>query len=328
MLFQISDAVFVDPDSWHDLEVLLDLARRQKCYVDAENAGMAIANPWLNQASPRRQADWQAASDWAVKDMALYRLRSFVADSVADPKAVPPRVTLGDAIYLGESKAALWVENGRNDRRFLLGMMTPDRRAAFEEWEDRDIFEFRNGGGLGEARKAMEDLATRKKLDPRMNWALFDSDGEVPSHRSNDARLMVNFCEGAAIEYHCLDRRAIENYLPQKALWAWGNVGNRDTKMERRARLEAYKRMSAPQRHHFHLKSGWEKTPSDDVCNLYASVPEADHNALAKGIDKDLASLYDFYADFMHDWVTEEGIDPGLQAMIDDVTNWMRVPYA
>jgi len=329
MRILISGGVLAEPANWHDLEALLDRARRQKCYVDALDPAMSATNPWLDQANHKRQEDWQTASDWAAMDAALFRLRTFVVDAEADETATPPRITLGDAIELADQTAFLWVENGRNDRRFFLGMMPVEQRAAFEEWERRRIMEFKGGGGLGEARKGMEELAARGGLDPRMNRALFDSDGEVPGHRSRGALLMVDFCKDKAIGYHCLARRAIENYLPKKALWAWGTAGsNRAVRDERLAKLGAFKRMNDPQRYHFHLKSGWDQAPSEAVAALYASVAKADHDILGKGIEKDIASLYDTYADHMHEWANEEGVDPGLQSMIDEITDWIRVPYA
>ena len=329
MRILISEGVLADPAKWHDLEALLDLARRKKCYVAALDPAASATNPWLDQADPKRQEDWRTASDWAAMDAALFRLRTFVVDAKADKAATPPRITLLDAIELADQTAFLWVENGRNDRRFFLGMMPVEQRKAFEEWERRRVLEFKGGGGLGEARKGMEELADRGGLDPRMNRALFDSDGEVPGHRSRDAQLMVEFCEGKAIHYHCLARRAIENYLPKKALWAWAKDGsNRGVRMERSAKLDAFKRMNDPQRYHFRLKSGWDKNPSEAVNQLYASVAKADYEVVGKGIDKDIASLYDTYADYMHEWADEEGIDPGLQSMINEITDWIRVPYA
>lgn len=329
MRILIAGGVLADLAYWHDLEALLDRAGRKKCYVDALDPAMSTTNPWLDQADPRRQAEWRNASDWAAMDAALFRLRTFVVDAKADASTTPPRITFADAIELADQTACLWVENGRNDRRFFLGMMSVENRAAFEEWEHRRIIEFKGGGGLGEARKGMEDLATRGRLDPRMNRALFDSDGEVPGHRSRGAELMAEFCEGKAIAYHCLVRRAIENYLPRKALWAWATAGsNRATREVRTAKLEAFKRMSDPQRYHFHLKSGWVDAPSEAVTALYTDIAKADYNVLANGIDKDIASLYDTYADYMHEWAYEEGIDAGLRSMIDEITDWIRVPYA
>lgn len=330
MRILISDAVLTDSQQWHDLEVLLDLARRKRCYVDVLNAAMATTNPWLNQASPRRREDWRNATDWAVLDASSYRLRTFIADNSAVATSGPPHITLAEAIELTERTASLWVENSRNDRRFLLSMMPADKRDILKEWEKNKNFEFRNGGGLGEARKAMEELSAADQLDPRMNWALFDSDAESPGHRSNAAQLMINFCNHKMIDHYCLERRAIENYLPQKALWNWANNGNcdRDTRQERRKKISAFKKMSDAQRYHFHLKSGWPQTPNTTVQNLYANISQADREALANGIDQNIALLYATYADYIQGWVEDEGFDAGLQTMIDELMNWIRVPYA
>lgn len=330
MRILISDAVLADSQQWHDLEVLLDLARRKRCYVDVLNAAMVKANPWLNQASPRRKEDWQNATDWAVLDASSYRLRTFIADNGTVATSGPAHITLAEAIELTERTAFLWVENSRNDRRFLLSMMPADKRDILKEWEKNKNFEFRNGGGLGEARKSMEELSETNQLDPRMNWALFDSDAESPGHRSNEAQLMIDFCTRNVIDHYCLERRAIENYLPQKALWNWviKCQGNRDMREERRKKMDAFKRMSDAQRYHFHLKNGWPKTPSTTVQNLYADISPADKQVLANGIDQNIASLYETDADYIRGWAEDEGFDAGLQTMIDEFMNWIRVPYA
>lgn len=325
----ISDTVLADPAQWSDLEALLDLARRNRCYVDTLNPAAALGNPWFNQTDRQRQQHWLNATDWAAKDAALFRLRTLIADLQPDPTANPARITLSDAIELVGRNISLWLENGRNDRRFFLAMLPAEQRAMFLDWEKRRIIRFENGGGLGELRKALEEIAERGALDPRANRALFDSDAEVPGHRSRDATMMIDFCDSEQIPYHCLSRRAIENYLPRAALWSWATNGShRGMRRERSARVEAYARMSGPQQEHFHLKSGWDARPSGQVTSLYASVSDPDRAALQNGIDGDIASLYKTYMDFIHDWAIKEGIDVSLQATINEITDWIRVPYA
>lgn len=325
----ISDAVLADPAQWPNLEALLDHARRNRCYVDTLNPAAVLGNPWFDQADRQRQQHWLNATDWAAKDAALFRLRTLIADLQPDPTASPARIVLSDAIELVGRTASLWLENGRNDRRFFLAMMPAEQRAMFLVWEGRRIIRFENGGGLGELRKALEEIADRGALDPRADRALFDSDSEVPGHRSKDAALMIEFCDSKQIAYHCLARRAIENYLPRAALWAWAKNGSdRDTRRVRSEKVAAYARMSGPQQEHFHLKSGWDVHPSGQVTSLYANIPSPDRVALQSGIDGAIASLYGTYMDFMHDWAVKEGLDTGLQATINEITDWIRVPYA
>jgi hypothetical protein len=188
--------------------------------------------------------------------------------------------------------------------------------------------QFDSRGGLGELRKALEELADRGSLDPRVNRALFDSDGEIPGHCSSDAEAMIEFCKKTHLDYHCLSRRAIENYIPRKALWSWALNANLKTRGERSKKIEAFGRMSEQQRHHFRLKGGWDATPSAQVQALYASVSEDDRAVLRKGIDGDIASVYETFMDTIHGWASKEGIDPGLQTTISDVTDWIRAPYA
>ena len=330
MLILISDAILADCAQWPDLESLLDRTRQNRCYVDTVNPASSPTNHWFAKADARRQQDWFNATSWAAKDAALYRLRTLVADVIADPAAKPrPKITLLDAIELVDRPATLWVENSRNDRRFFLSMMPVEQRTVFLDWEKRRIFLFDSRGGLGELRKALEELAEREALDPRANRALFDSDSEVPGHRSRDAMAMIELCNKASLDYHCLKRRAIENYIPRKALWEWAHSARPKSRAdERRKRIEAFDQMSDPQRHHFRLKAGWDTSPGEQVKAFYACVSPADRVTLKNGIDGAIASVYDIFKDAIHGWAIEEGIDPDLQATINEITDWIRAPYA
>lgn len=329
MLVLLTDAVLSDPAQWLELEALLDHARRNRCYLDALTPAFSLTNPWLDQADRGRKQQWLDVTAWAVRDASLFRLRALVAD--VQPVGAPPpaRVSVRQAIDLVARPASIWLENGRNDRRFLLASMPEDQRTMFLKWERDRVISFENGGGLGEMRKLMEEQDARGMLDARADRALFDSDAEAPGHRSRDAVLMTTFCRSRGIAHHCLDRRAIENYLPRAALWWWANTGGRrDIKSERRAKVEAYSRLNDRQRWHFHLKSGWVAQPSQQVIALYADVAQNDRDILQNGVDRDLALLYDGFVDAMYAWMDEEGFDAGLKAAIEEMTDWIRVPYA
>lgn len=328
MQFLISDTILGSSAQWPDLEALLDRARQNRCYIDAVNPESSLTNAWFKQTDGRRQQDWLNAVSWAAKDAAVFRLRKMVADVAPDPKAKPlAKVSLREAIDLADRTSALWLENGRNDRRFILSMMPPEQRATFLDWEKRRIISFESRGGLGELRVSLQELAERGLLDPRTNRALFDSDGEVPGHRSRDAEAMIAFCESVHLAYHCLVRRAIENYLPRKALWSWTTHDLRK-RSERSKKIEAFGRMSVDQRHHFRMKAGWDRVPSAHVASLYQGISEIDHATLREGIDDNIASVYDTFMDEIYGWATKEEIDPGVQATIKDIADWIRVPYA
>lgn len=330
MQILISDAILSDPNQWHDLESLLDRARHNRCYVNALNPASSSTNPWFAQVDQRRQQDWLNAIAWADLDASIYRLRSMIADAATDPAARPfPKLLLREAIDLVDRPTQLWVENDRNDRRFWLSMMPPDQRAMFLEYERRKIFQFQSRGGLGELRKALAELASRGDLDPRKDWAMFDSDGEVPGHRSSAAIAMVDFCVQVQLGHHCLSRRAIENYIPQAAMWAWAlNAQPKRIQTERRKTVTAFYCLSQEQRNHFRLKAGWGASPSTQEIAFYATVSDTNREALTKGFDSDIALVYDRYNEQIYHWASMEGLDTGVQATIEAITNWIRVPYA
>ncbi|WP_426260037.1 hypothetical protein [Sphingomonas sp. DC1100-1] len=329
MRILVSDALFAEAAQWPDLEGLLDRARLNRCYLDARNPNSATTNPWLDQVDQRRRQEWLNASSWATRDGAIYRLRTFIADVESNPDAKPlPKITLREGIELADRPVTLWVENGRNDRKFFLALMPAEQRAMFQELERRHIFKVDSRGGLGELRVSLAELHERGSLDSRSNRALFDSDAEVPGHRSRDALSMIAFCESAGLAYHCLVRRAIENYIPRKALWNWTTLHGPKRRVERSSKVDAYDRMNSDQRRHFRMKDGWDANPSHQVAALFQDVSDVDRQTLRGGIDGDIASVYDSFMGAIYDWASKEGIDPEVQATINEIADWIRVPYA
>lgn len=326
MIILIHNELFSDSTSWRDLDSLLDRARDMRCYVDALNPESVSNNDWLNQLNPSRRADWINLTDWAARDKALFRLRPVVAAKVTNPSVSQHR--LADVIRIVDRTMHVWVENDRGDRRFWLSMMTENQRSMFLDFEMREIFQFSSRGGLNELRVSLEEQIARGAFRERDCWVLFDSDGAFPAHRSKEAIAMADFCDDSRIPYYCLSRRAIENYIPLSALWWWASNGDLTIQRERQKKIEAFERMTTDQQQHYHLKTGWLKDPSAEVKALYASLPESDVALLKGGIAKDIASLYHNDDLPIYEWAENEGMDAGVQATVEALANWIRVPYA
>lgn len=326
MLILVHNELLSDSTCWRDLDSLLDRARHKRCYVDALDQKSVPVNDWLNQLDKRRRADWMTATDWAARDAAVFRLRPIVAAKTSDSSR--NQLKLIDAIRLVDRPKKIWVENDRNDRRFWLSMMPTDQRDMFLDFEKRGIFEFSSRGGLDELRASLNEQVRRGAASGLDSWVLFDSDGEVPGQRSTSAAAMVRFCEASGLSYHCLNRRAIENYIPRAALWYWVHSAAGERRNQRRKLIKAYQDMSSDQQQHYHMKSGWPQTPSTQSQLLYAGMPPKAREVLKDGIANDIASLYDTCGPSIYQWAKSDGIDSGVMATQEALTNWMRVPYA
>ena len=328
MLVLIADDILSDPTRWNELDVLLHHALDKRCYLHAENgSGRALA-VWRDSLSPTRQQTWDDASSWSIRDSALFRMQTWVAAAVSDETLNPPRFTLEGVLRRVSLALRIWLENDRNDRRFWLSMMQPDVRKLFLDLEKRGIIEFDSKGGLGELRVALEQRYEKGQIDRHNSSVFFDSDAPVPDAPADDALRMIKLCSDAKLLHHCLSRRAIENYIPKAALYAWVAEKGGSERKTRQGKVDAYWAMDRDQRHHFRLKSGWDKDPSEQVSMLYKTVQPTGRSTLTDGIAADIAKVYDTYNAEIRAWVAKEGMDPVLQATIDQLTDWVRVPYA
>jgi hypothetical protein len=104
-----------------------------------------------------------------------------------------------------------------------------------------------------------------------------------------------------------LRRREIENYLPLAALWEWTKIHKqKKTCRSRRKQVEAFKKLSLKQRHHFDMKKGFkgdfkikagEKETEQEkehrlVGNFYQNVSIEIRIVLAQGFGTDIAELF------------------------------------
>lgn len=326
MLVQVHSDLFEDEACWRQLDALLERALNKKCYLDALRFEDAYANDWVNQLDNARRQDWITVTEWAARDAAAFRLRKLVAAKSTVVKL--SQLSLIDAIALIDQPVKIWVENDRNDRRFWLSMMPDDQRTMFLDFERRRIFEFTSRGGLDELRASLAEQVKRGAVSSMDSWVLFDSDGEIPGHRSASAAAMIQFCKDNDLFHHCLNRRAIENYIPRAALWHWAQGASGEKKRKRQKVVAAYQNMTSDQRWHYHMKSGWPEKPSSQANLLYASLSLKDRNILKDGIANDIATVYTLYGPDIYKWTKNEGLDAGVEATLESLTNWIRAPYA
>ncbi|MBB5761395.1 hypothetical protein HNR01_001007 [Methylorubrum rhodesianum] len=324
----IADDVFGNPENEVALNTILHIAVRKRCYLDAYQANGQGFAAWYQKLGKVHQQAWNDVSSWSVRDSGLYRLRTWIVTGTPDRQATPPRFTLEDAIGRVTRPMRIWIENDRNDRQFWLSHMRSDVRQFFLDMEQQRLVQFDSRGGLGELRMALQELFTRSIIDKHDSMVLFDSDAGTPGNISAEAALMTEFCQQASLRHHCLSRRAIENYIPKSALYAWVFEKGGKERGRRKKIVDAFFRMTPEQRYHFRLKSGWDSSPSPPVSALYSSVATADHMTLAQGIAGDIAMVYVTHHASIEAWAVRDGMDQGVQKTVDQLADWIRVPYA
>jgi len=136
--------------------------------------------------------------------------------------------SLEDAFVLLGYPFRVLLENGRNDRDFLLAYADSPTRRTLEEAESKGWLLFETSGGIGEVVNRLKELAATPWAVERF-FCLVDSDSKEPNAGSEEAvTVRENFTRIAAglgrepDDFgHILGRRAAENYVNLDALKRW-----------------------------------------------------------------------------------------------------------
>ncbi|MBU1432113.1 hypothetical protein KKF91_16380, partial [Myxococcota bacterium] len=187
--------------------------------------------------------DFQAWRAWAeaqiqdrlVQDELLEALSDGESRAAIGPRRQSIRVsangqglTLSDAVTLLGYPLRVFLENGRNDRDFLLAFADVQQRPLLDTAAERGWLVFETAGGVNEIVARLIELKEEPFGRFRF-YTVFDSDSRQPNALSHDAQRIKE----ALAEHHtltppapaplgdCLKRRAIENYLDLDAFIDW-----------------------------------------------------------------------------------------------------------
>ena len=187
-----------------------------------------------------------------------------------------------DALRLMQTPLWLVLENGRNDLQFLRRIVEKKDRDALDKHLADGRVEVPLGGGTGEVKRFLENLATLPStptvsrettswIRRLRSWAMFDRDAHSsdPREPSKTSESLRELCAGMTRPWpfpgNQLGRRTIENYLPFEALDRWANCG--DNSAQRRQQVEAYKSsdFGGLRRACFAMKDGFVKDIAQTV---------------------------------------------------------------
>jgi len=222
------------------------ISAEERCHVlltdplwDPEDESQPIQK-WLTALSGEAVEAVRASLDRgldeaanASKSVARVRVEPLVASRWEDGVLSP-----ADALRLMQTPLWLVLENGRNDLQFLLRILDRRDRVFLEEHLAEGRVEVPVGGGTGELKVFLEDLATLPAVQSGArqttgwirrlrSWVMFDRDAHhedpaQPSSLSETLRLLcASMTRPRPFPGHQLGRRTIENYLPVKALEFW-----------------------------------------------------------------------------------------------------------
>jgi hypothetical protein len=250
MIFHVEEGVFADESLRRPLRRLFDavadapLPELHAVLVAEESPAV---KDWL-----RRQGDDRARYEEVLEASELVATlqgapASYLAGTyrVAGPLSVNVVAGLAgdwrglrlgpvDAVELLQEPVHIWLENGRHDLAFLRWLAPPSTRADLVRLEQSPSGMCSYGGGSGEIKAHLKSLVEAKELRPdqlRRLWrtvVVFDRDAAAHDAREPSAGSdeLATLCEqvvqrhGVPLTWVRLQRREIESYLPDDALWA------------------------------------------------------------------------------------------------------------
>ena len=203
------------------------------------------------------------------------------------------------ALAFLQSPIEVWFENDLNDSSFLLSCVTDEISRKLREFEDKRWIRFQNAGGIGSMCSRINKIDENRR---HSTIFIFDSDSRLPGVSSKQAQAVIAACNDRNIQYHCLWRRSIENYIPTKTLkkWAYDPTSRGWQSQVRKKSVAAFESITEDQRFFYNLKSGFDgdipgntrgdwASRKDDIDRFFFGISDGNRNQLRNGIQRDIA---------------------------------------
>lgn len=298
MLVELSTDLFPSPPSSIEINALayLALIGRHRIIL-ADDADPAFGE-WFDQLNEDAKTEWDLILSDGYDLEALEpaaRVLKVNAGGPADWSSDPPSIPLTDAVRFLQQPLIALLEDWSSDRAFVLAVASLDNRSYLLKMEERGALSFDNGGGITNMPKQLLAIVSKSGGAGRV-WALFDGDGLRPNEASRDSERLKQTCIDNSIEYHQLNRRSIESYLPRDALETWAVETDVPA---RKKKIRAFLRLNRDQRSHFNMKDGFAqdaKRTDASAGDLYDGVTAQDKEALAVGFGANIGQSYKTYS--------------------------------
>ena len=206
----------------------------------------------------------------------------------------------------------LILENNLNDGYFVDALIQNFQKKSkvIIRHKENGWFEYGNGGGGDNIQNFIQGIMKSFNGLPKDSkhylrcFVLVDSDKEFETNESKTNRkTLFEFLNSNGIPYHELEKREIENYIPDEVIESIPEIDDY---------LQAYIQLSPVQKDYFDLENGFNNRPlnsfSQEVQNLYADVEAKKEGILRKGMTLDRFKKFkaEFPKLFSHEKVTKD----------------------
>lgn len=284
MFFNISSALLNEDN---ELSLALFIRRYEDGRIFIEFDDLRAAENWIASLSRPHKDRWSMLLKHSVQLSVRFNIKnaypSELVINIADIEESnwdgDIKVTLDDALTIIDQSIKLALENSRNDLSFIKTLLPEKHREKIDVLIHKGHLEVL-GGGIGELKKILE-LRGDERAFKLLSWTMFDSDATQPGEVMKATQEIIDVCEQKALVYHCLKKRAIENYIDQD-IYQLTHEGPLND------RAKAVYAMNEDQIAYFDMKSGL--SAADKLSALYKDLPPETLVELEQGFGKRFAS--------------------------------------
>ncbi|MHB1292301.1 MAG: hypothetical protein ACYCY5_08960 [Sulfuricella sp.] len=267
------------PDSWTHLDRIIHRIEDGAHEWSIENPDSLGVSEWLRNCRPSlRELFKDAVKKDAYPTQTLHSRSVFVSVNPNSGELSPQQA----ARYVAKPLYVL-VENRFTDGQLLetaLDVLSPEPLQVLRKNKIPDLIYCDGPGGNGELLKLIQDYVAKaqEECNPARIIVFTDSDGKLPGCVDHKPKEIEDFCKEHRVPCLILNKRAIENYIPDEILKLC--VGSY------RSQVAALLKLTKEQRDHFPIKSGikdFSQLPAEEV-DFYASLSDDEKRSLGQGL--------------------------------------------
>lgn len=301
-MIEISPDVFDNMENFKELNVLLKILpykRRYNVFVDITHTKEKVVFESLSEAD-REILELFFNQQITSSQKPNYFIKEKGGGNFC--------YSINEAVRFFTQPFVIILENHLNDGYFFDSLLKNFKNAGkiISRHKNEGWLEYYNAGGKDNIKNCIEaklknfEELEKENFEYLRCFVLTDSDKEFPSQHKEDNIEMINYLKSNRIPFHILEKREMENYLPDE-VWDYITATSDF--------IESYKQLSPIQKDFFNIENGFNKnfkSLDPGVQQLYESLSDSTINILRKGIEMKGKFKSEFPKYFFSEKVTQE----------------------
>lgn len=283
MTVSIDTGVFENADNFQSLNHLFVLFEKGKhtLYLNNDISHSAWVNDTNNITRTFCEVEFKNSAYLSQNDVKL---------KICNSNEIENNIySVEDAYILLDNDSIVWIENGTSDKLFLLSIIDNFRECdeIKKNIKNRWI-DFRGVGGKNEFIKEINNELKKFRRETLPNekyiraLIILDSDRKYPKETLSDYHLKLQeYCIEKNINCHILEKREMENYLPNDAFIGFSHT---------HPIVNSYLSLNNLQQSYYDFEDGFKgkniNSFDENTQNLFDGMPPADEAHLRVGFDR------------------------------------------